>query len=150
MSMYPPSRPKTDYERVPAYDEWLNAEIADIEFDAEHESEWKGEKKVRPAVRFKFAIEGCKWPHPSHWMTFSYGEKTTLFKKYITALVENAIPDLKFDLETLKGMKIKLMYSQNGEFDNLEMVRPLGKKVLSSATVSDEPTEEVAVEKSGD
>lgn len=141
MSLYPPPRPKMDFERIPVYDEWINGEIIDIEFNAEHESTWNGEKKIRPAVRFKFSLEGCKFPHRTGWMTFSYGEKTTLFKKYLTALVDGAQPDMKFDLESLKGMKIKTMWSENGDYDNLEMVRPIGKKLPSNIVIDDEPAE---------
>jgi hypothetical protein len=129
MALKPPPRSKPEFERVPMYDDWIKGKIEDIEFNAEHKSTWNGEEKIRPAVRFKFALDGCQFAHRTGWMTFSYGEKTTLFKKYITALVKDAQPDMDFDLERLKGLEVKTMWAQNGDYDNLEMVRPMGEKL---------------------
>lgn len=125
--MKPPPRTKLDYEKVPV-DEWVKGNIAEIQRDENRETEFQGEKKVRDMVRFKFAIEGCQYPHYSRWMGFSYAEKANLYKKFLTPLVEEATPDMDFDLDILKGMDIKMMWANNGEFQNLEMVRPLDKK----------------------
>lgn len=131
MVMKPPPRTKQDYERVPVYDEWINGVIEDIEHDPARVRVFKGEEKTGPAVRFKFQLDGCQFAHRTPWMSFSYHEKSRLFQKYLCGLVEGAQPDMDFDLEKLKGMKIKTMWSQNGDFDNLEMIRPSDKKLSS-------------------
>lgn len=130
--MKPPPKAHMDYERVPV-DEWVNGVIQDIQYEPEHKRIWKGEEKVGPAVRFKFALEGCEYPHYSRWMSFNYGEKSNLFKKYIAALVENAKPNMDMDLDVLKGFKIKTMWANNGDFQNLEMLRPQGAKISPTA-----------------
>jgi hypothetical protein len=127
--MKPPPRTKQDYERVPAYDEWISGTIDDIEHDPEHKSKWEGQEKIKPAVRFMFKLDGCQYIHRTGWMGFSYHEKSSLYKKYLCGLVDGATPDMDFDLERLKGMPIKTMWSQNGDYDNLEMIRPAGKKL---------------------
>lgn len=126
--MKPPPREKTAFERVPKYDEWISGVINDIEYDAAHKSTYAGEEKIRPAVRFKFGLEGCNFPKRSKWLTFSYGEKANLYKNFISVLVDDAEPDMDFDLDELKDFKIKTMWSEDGEYDNLTMIRPLGEK----------------------
>lgn len=137
-----PPRNSVEYERVPVYDEWVNGEIVDIEYDLEHKRIWQGEEKVGPAVRLKFNLDGCKYPHRTKWLSFSYHEKSNLFTKYIVALVEGAKPNMDFDLDTLKAMKIKTMWSANGDFDNLEMIRPAGAKISAAAKPDKGPEDE--------
>ena len=36
---------------------------------------------------------------------------------------------MDLDLDLLKGLKVKTMWSRKEEFDNLEMIRPLAEKV---------------------
>lgn len=127
--MKPPPRAKTEFERVPKYDEWINGKITEIEYDENHKSTYAGEEKIRPAVRFKFGLEGCTHPKRSRWLTFNYGEKANLYKQFISVLVEDAEPYMDFDLDGLKDMKIKTMWTQDGDYDNLSMIRPLEKKV---------------------
>lgn len=137
-----PPKHETKYERVPVYDEWINGKIEDIEYDMEHKKIWKGEEKTGPAVRIKFILDGCKFPKKTPWMSFNYSEKANLYKKFITALVADATPDLDFDLDVLKGLDVKVMFTQNGEYDNIEMVRPLKAKV-SRGVVIEELAEEI-------
>jgi hypothetical protein len=136
--MKPPKR-QTNYERVPVYDEWINGKIEDIEYEMERKTMWEGKEKVGPHVRFKFILEGCKFPKKTPWMSFNYSEKANLYKKFITALVADAAPDLDFDLDALKGLDVKVMFTQNGEYDNIEMVRPLKNKVPKGTTVDEAP-----------
>jgi hypothetical protein len=136
---FPPEREKIDFERVPVYREWLPGKIAEIAYDKEHKSVWEGKERMRFCVRFKFELKGCQYPHYSKWLTFTYGEKATLFKKYIKELVEGAQPDMTFDLDALKGMDVKTMWSQDGDYDNLEMVIPLGAKVKPHPVDQDPP-----------
>src|SRR3977135_3267473 len=106
----PPEREKTDFERIPKYGEPLKSKIADIAYDKEHKSIWEGKERIRYCVRFKFDVEGCSYPHYCGWLTFSYGEKATLFKKYIKQLVEGAQPDMDLDLDILKGMDVNTIW----------------------------------------
>lgn len=140
--MYPPRRKKTDFEQVSTKD-WTTGTISEIEYKENHERIWKGEKKTGPAVRLKFTLDGYKFPHSSGWLTFSYGEKTGLYSRYISALVEGAEPDMKFDLDELKDMPIKIMWKQNGEYQNVELIRPLEEKIVPSAEPPEEAPPEV-------
>lgn len=127
--MKPPKNDKIEYERIPTYDSWIEGTINDIEYDEKHKRSFKGEEKIGPCVRFKFGLVGCSFPHRSRWLTFSYGDKASLYKNFVSVLVEGAKPDMGFDLDALKGMKIKTMWTQDGDFDNLSMIRPLTKKL---------------------
>lgn len=136
-----PIKQETKYERVPVYDEWIMGTLEEIEYDQEHKRMWEGKEKVGPAVRFKFILEGCNFPKKTPWMTFNYSEKSNLYKKYISALVENPTPNMDFDLDALKGLKIKAMFTQNGEYDNIAMIRPIKARVPFQKTV--EPADPV-------
>lgn len=136
--MKPPQRPKTEYEHIPKYDEWISGEIADIEYDQEHKKMFQGEEKIGPAVRFKFTLEGCSFPHRSRWLTFSYGEKSNLYKQFLSHLIKDVEPDMDFDLDILKGLKIKTMWARKDEYENLEMIRPLGEKIAVPPSVEAE------------
>lgn len=152
--MKPPPRPKTDYERIPS-DEWITGIIEDIQYDMEHKTSHKGVDKIGPSIRFKFKLDGLQRSHSSRWMSFTYFAKGNLYDKYLKNLIENAEPDMDFDLDKLKGLKIKTMWTANGEFDNLEQIRAMvkfpwksaGTAVKEAATEAqapiDEPPEEV-------
>lgn len=113
--------------------DWTQGIIDDIQRDEKRDTGFKdedtGENKITDSIRFKFKLEGYHYPHYSRWMAFSYHEKSTLFKKYITNLVEGAKPDMDFDLERLKNFSVKVMWQDNGDYQNLEMIRPLEKKI---------------------
>lgn len=141
--MRPPARAKLDFEQVKV-DEWINGEIEEIKYDQEHKSTFEGKERVRPAVRLKFKLEGYNYPHYTRWLTFNYSEKSNLYKNFLLPLVEGAKPDIEFDLDELKGMKIKTMWSQVEEFQNLAMIRPMDKKVMPSGEPSDTEGAEAA------
>lgn len=128
--MKPPKQNNVEYEKVPT-DDFVKAEIEDIAYDQEHLFKgFNGEAdKKRPAVRLRFKVEGCKFSHYSRWMSFSYGEKATLFTKYLVPLVEDAQPDMDFDLDGLKGMKIKILWAEKNGFQFPETIRPIGSKL---------------------
>lgn len=132
MEMYPKPRPKMEYEKVKT-DDWITGIIEDIQRDENRDTGFKddetGESKIIDSIRFKFKLEGYNYPHYSRWMAFSYHEKANLLKKYLFNLVEEAQPDMKFDLFRLKGMSVKLMFQDNGDYQNVEMIRPLEKKL---------------------
>lgn len=140
--MRQPIRPKIDYERIKKYDEWIRGTISEIKLDEAHQ--FKGEfAKVGPAVMIKIQLEGHQFPHTTGWMTFSYGEKSNLFTKYLRHLVENAQPDMRFDLDALKGMEVKTMWSKDGEYDRLEQIRPFAAKIKAGVGHFEETPDEV-------
>lgn len=130
--MKPPQTHK-DFEKV-AIGEMLTGVINEVMYDQEHK--FKGyqgkEDTIQPAVRFKFALDGYKFPHYSRWFKFSYGEKSNLYKIFLTKLVENAKPDMDFDLDLLKGLKVKTLWNENNDFQNLESIFPFESKVKAA------------------
>lgn len=135
-----PEKREIDYERL-STDDFLVGEIVEIQRDKEHKSVFQGQEKVSDCIRFKFSVEGYKFPHYSRWMTFSYGEKTNLYNKYLTALVEGASPDCDFDLDHLKGMKVKMLWTEKNSFQSLETIRPVNGKIKYSP----EPEPEIEI-----
>lgn len=129
---------KNSYEKVRT-DDFIPGVIEDIEVT--EGKVWKGFKgkpdTTCDGIRFIFKLEGYDFPHGSGWMKFLMGEKANLYKKYIANLVENAKPDIRFDLEELKGMKIKVLYKDNGDYQNVENIRPVGKKKVVKEVDSD-------------
>lgn len=137
--MKPPKNENIKYERVPKYDEWLPTVIENIEYNPAYKKVVKGDELVYPAVRFKLKIEGCTYCRYSHWLRFSYNDKANLYKTFISTLVEGARPKMDLDLDVLKGMSIKTMWAQNGEYDNLTMVRPASGKITAAAVIEQVP-----------
>jgi len=114
----PPKREASadmQFEKVTVED-FVTGVIDDIQYEMEHEFKFKGEVKKKPGCRFKFKLEGYEHAHYSQWLTFSYGELTNLYKIYLSSLVDDATPDMDFELDTLKGMKVKILWkeSKNG------------------------------------
>ena len=62
--------------------------------------------------------------------------------------MEGAQPDFSFDIEDLKEFQVKTMWSANGDFDNIDQIRPLGSKLINRSSQKDaepdDPAEEVA------
>jgi len=142
--MRPPKRESKDYEKV-AIGEMIPGVIDVVEYDTEHK--FKGfqgkEDTIQPAIRLKFKLDGYQYPHYSRWMKFNLGEKANLYKKYVAKLVENAVPDMDFDLDILNGMKIKTVWSEENDFQNIDAIYPDGKKIkVELSTPSQEPTHE--------
>lgn len=138
--MLPPPRPKIAYEQV-IVDEWIKGTISEIEYDMEHKSMFKGVEKVGPAVRIKLTLDGYKFPKSSGWMAFVYAAKANLFKTYISQLVNDARTDMKFDLDLLKDMPIKVMFVQNDEYQNVSQIRPLGEKINANTEPAEDAPE---------
>ena len=61
-------------------------------------------------------------------MTFNTGGKSNLFKKYVSKLVANARPDMLFDFDELKNLPVKTLWENQGDFQNLESILPMGEK----------------------
>lgn len=123
---------KREFEQV-AVDEWIPGEIVDIQYEQEHEFTYKGNKKIGDAVKILIRLDGYKDNKSTGWWAFNYSEKSNLYNIFIKSLVPGATPNMSFDLDGLKGMKIKAMYAQNGEYQNLAMVRPLAVPAMKNA-----------------
>jgi hypothetical protein len=127
--MKPPQQDRK-FEKIPTND-FVSAIIEEIQYEQEHEFTFKGTINKAPGVKFKFIIEGCEYPHSSRWMKFIYAAKANLYQKYIVPLVEGAKPFMDFDMDQLKGMKVKMLWVDNGEYQNIETIRPAdGKKIV--------------------
>jgi hypothetical protein len=127
--MRPPKRSNKDYEKV-KIGEMISGVIEEVQYDMEHK--FKGfqgkEDTIQPAVRLKFMLDGYKFPHFSRWMKFSLGEKANLYKKYVSKLIENAEPDMDVDIDALKGMRVKTVWSEDRDFQNIDAIYPEGAK----------------------
>lgn len=128
--MKPPKRDSTDFEKV-VIGEFINGEICDIEYEMEHKFVYKGQEKIAPAVRLVFKLDGYEYKHRTRWMTFNYGEKSNLYQKYLVKLVENAKPDMDFDLDGLKGMLVKTIWQEQNDFQSVESIFPLKNKIAN-------------------
>lgn len=119
-----------EFEKVNTGD-FIPGVLTDIKYDMEHEFSYKGTKSISPGVKLIFQLEGYKDPKPSGWLKFMYADKSNLYKKYVSALVEGAKPFMDFDLEQLKGIKVKILYkdSDDGKYQNIDTIRPVGAKI---------------------
>ncbi len=131
-----PTKQKIEYEKI-STDDFVIGVIEDIIYEKNHEFKYQGEVKKADAVRLKFHIDGYKYSKPTPWMTFSYGGKTNLFTKYISSLVDGAVEDMDFDLDQLKGLKVKMLWKDKGDFQHIETIRPVGKKIVPLNTNPD-------------
>lgn len=120
---------KREFEQVEV-DTWLKGEISKIEYDPKHEFTFKGEKSTDAGVKIAIALDGYKEKKSTGWWKFNYSEKSKVFKFFLQPLVEGAHPKLDFDFDHLLNMRIKVMYAQNGEYQNLVMVRPDQSKII--------------------
>lgn len=118
----------TQFEKVKV-GEFVPGRIAEIEYDMKHTFYPQGTAKVGPGVRFVFELEGYQYQHKSSWMTFVANEKANLYRNYISKLIENAKPTDTFDLDVLVGMKVKTKWINSGDFQKIESIEPIGKKL---------------------
>ena len=115
------------YERV-AVGEFIAGVIDDIQYDSEHKVRFKEEIQEKEAIRFVFLLDGYTYRKYSRWMTFNTGGKSNLFKKYVSKLVANARPNILFDFDELKNLPVKTLWGNQGDFQNLESIFPIGEK----------------------
>ncbi len=138
-----PAKREFDYERVSTED-LVSGIIEDVQYEETHS--FKGFQgapdKVAPGIRFKFKLEGYSFPHYSRWMKFNYGAKANLFTKYLVALVEGAVPDMDFDLDQLKGLAVKTLWSEKNGFQNLETIRPAKGKIVALSVAKSDASDE--------
>jgi hypothetical protein len=137
--MKPPVK-KMDYEKI-ATDDFVTGHIEDVLYDMEHS--FKGFEgspdETKPGVRLVFVIDGYKFPHKTGWMKFSYSSKSNLFKKYVSSLVKDAKEYMEFDLDQLKGMKVKMLWVDKDEYQYIETIRPVGEKVIAVKEPDESP-----------
>jgi len=124
--------PKKDFERVPVGIE-VRGIIEEVQYDTRSFKAYKegDEDTTGPAVRFKFKLDGCSFPHYSRWMKFNVGEKANLYKKYLVELVENAVPNMDMDLDELNSMRVITTWADNGDFQNLETIAAEDAKITA-------------------
>lgn len=145
-----PQKKETNYEKVKV-GEMLPATIKDIEYDMEHKRIWNGQESIYQACRFVFDIDGYEHNHYSNWMTFSYHEKSNLLNTYLYKLVEGIAPDSSFELDNLKGMRVKTVWAEKqgkkGIFQFIDSIWPLNGKYkfidLSDLDKQEPPQQEV-------
>lgn len=123
-----PKPRETDFEKV-VIGEFITGVIEEIQRDENHKSTYEGKERISDCIRFKFHLNGCKFPHYSRWMTFNYGEKSNLYQKYLVNLVANAQPDMDFDIKELEGMKVKTIWKEKNGFQSIEVIYPLNGKL---------------------
>ena len=120
---------KMEFEQVQV-DEWLVGKIEAVQFDAhktykaknKDTGEW--ETREAPHIRFKFALEGYKYPHYSRWMKASTNEKSNLYSKFLKYLCpQYDCQDKVIDIDLLTGCGVKTMWAQEGEYQNLAQIR---------------------------
>ena len=127
--MRPPKRDNIDYEKV-VCGEFIDGTIVEIQEDREHKSTYQGKERVFHAIRLVFELEGYKFKHRTRYMTFTYGEKSNLYNKYLLKLVANFVPDCDFDIEKIIGMKVKTYWAENKKgFQFVELIKPTDKKI---------------------
>jgi hypothetical protein len=141
--MRPPKREQKDFEKV-AIGEMIQGIIEQVCYDNEHKFKGfnGGEDTVQPAVRLKFKLDGYQYPHYTRWMKFNLGEKANLYKKYVAKLIENAVPDMDFDLDILTNMKIKTVWSEDNGFQNIDAIYPAAAKIKAADVAPAQPSRE--------
>ena len=135
--MKPKPRDKVEFEKVVTGD-FVEGIIKEVQYEEKHKFKFKGVIKIKEAVRFVFELNGYQYKHYSRWMSFFYSEKANLYHKYLYNLVENAIPDMDFDIKKLEGMQIKTIW-QGEEYQSVELIRPLNTKLNVGAPSIEEP-----------
>jgi hypothetical protein len=146
--VYIPPKEKTDFEKV-VVDEWVTGEIVGEDIFKNVDQKFtnkQGETEIRKVdqVRFKFKLDGYEFPHYSRRMTLSTSEKSNLFKFLQQIYGDNIVPDIAVNTEKLKGLRIKTMWINNKDFQNLTQIRPLTTPPAIWEVVVDEHTTEEA------
>ena len=130
MSRVVGGKTKVDFEKV-VVDEWLLGTIEEAQYDEDRAYKYKNKETgewdegTAPHMRFKFKIEGYKFPHYSRWMRASTNGKSNLYSKYLKPLCpQYDCEDKAIDLDKLTGARVKTMW-ENGDnnYQNLTQIR---------------------------
>ena len=128
---------KIEYEQV-ELDVFITGEILEVQGRFGVEKSYKdretGEMITRKTdqCRFKFELEGYKFPHYSRWNNLSTNENSHLFKTYILPLFGNKYPpNTDIDIEKLAGAKVKVRWDETtlktgSKFQFVDKIRFLG------------------------
>lgn len=135
--MIPPKQESSQpYEKVPT-DDFVVGTIAEVQYDLEHT--FKGFEgapdKIMQGVRFKFDLDGCVKPHYTKWMKMVWSDKSNIFK-FMSELVGGCSKEVRIDLDCVKGMKVKTLWSTRGDWQNLDKIRPVGGKIAYDSVPS--------------
>ena len=137
-------------------DEWLPGSVQEVQYDENREYSHKNEtgewvKLTAPHVRFKFSLEGYQYPHYSRWMKCSTNEKSNFYSKYLKHLCPTFdCKDKAIDLDKLVGIKVKVMWENNGDYQNVTQIRGLDPKLNIIASGQEIGAEEAAEPASDD
>ena len=130
-----PNKSTIEFERVVPL-EWITGRIKEIQERVNENRKFKNTKtgnyevKTVDELRFVFDLDGYDYNHYSRWMSKSVGEKSTLYSKYLKALVPGLKPDTAILPDKLVGIKIKTMWKHEegkdgNTYEHLEMIVPL-------------------------
>lgn len=132
----PPKSSNKSFEKV-AIGVMIPGVIEAVQYDNEHK--FKGYKggadTINAAIKLKFKLDGYQYPHYSRWMKFNVGEKSTLYKKYVSKLVEGAVPDMDFDLDVLNGLRVNTVWNEENDYQNIDTIFPAGAKARPDGIV---------------
>lgn len=143
-----PNNGSFEYGKV-ALDEWIMGVIEEVQTRYDQPTtNMKGEPCTKDQVRFKLLLDGYEFPYYSRWMTLSTHEKSNLYIKYINKLFgAKVLPDTVWDLEKLRGLKIKVMYEENTSkagrvFQNIAQLRATDQAQIDMVELVVDETEE--------
>ena len=141
---------RLEYEKV-AVDEWLTGHIEEAQYNEHREYNHKNEvtgaweKLTAPHARFKFRLDGYQYPHYSRWMKASTHEKSNFYGKYLKHLCPAYdCKDKVIDLDKLVGAKVKIMWENNEDYQNVTQIRGLDPElnvIASGQEIAKEPVE---------
>ena len=75
-------------------------------------------------------------------MTFSLGEKSNLFKLFVSKLIENAEPDMELDLDILQDMEVKTLWNEKDDYQFIESVFPFKNKLPADTAIEQKHDED--------
>lgn len=145
-----PVNPRGNFERIKEADvgEFLEAKITAIDYEENHEFTYLGQGTKAPGIRIKFDVPGYEKPKSSGWMKFITGARANYYKIYVTGLVENATPNMVFNCDVLKGLKVKLVFTENDKgFQKITLIKPFDKQKILVKVVEDEGTTTIEEER---
>ena len=115
------------------------------EYKHKNEDTGEWEKLTAPHVRLKFTFDGYQWPHYSRWMKCSTHEKSNLYSKYLKHLCpEVDCQDKAIDLDKLSGVRVKVMWENDGDYQHVTQIRgidPTLNVIASGQEIAPELTE---------
>lgn len=132
--------PKREYEKVEV-DTWINGRITEIEYKVNPPYKSPSSGKEYPAVRIALELEGYKQPKRTPFMLFSYAKSSNLYALFVESLVEGAYEYMDLDLDQLKDLRVKVMFEQKGDYQNILRIRPREAKAIPAPVEDGDPTE---------